>query len=249
MKSRKSKRSGFTLVELLTVMVIISILAGMTVGAVTFAIAFINRAAISTEIKNMESALQNYKNKFGEYPPDNQAAVASHMRRCHRNSNQANDPTGVNPQTALVIFLSPRCADPTKPFDASRFTSNTVELTEGCMDFDKSRLDTANKTYSPRNSTVPYVYFRCEYDNGRGTYANKTVTNGAAPYFNDKNGTTDWYGDKTYQIMSAGLDNQFTGGDDVKNPNGIKRGDGSLKKNDLDNIVSFAPTSIKDLLE
>ena len=239
MNTRKSKRHGFTLVEMLTVMVIIAILASMTVGAVTYAIAYINRTAISVEIKNMEMALQNYKTKYTEYPPDNQNDVYNHMRRCHKNSDPKFDPTGVNPETALVIFLSQRCANPEKPFDPARFNPNYTEpLTEGCMEFDKGRLTGTN--YTPRNCTAPYAYFRSEFTNGRGTYSNKTASPGGAKpyYFKDAKGTDTWYGDMKYQIISAGLDNQFGGTSQLVN---------DATGADLDNIVSFSPMTIKDL--
>ena len=63
-------RKAFTLVELLVVITIIGILTGLVTAA---AVAARRRAKIATvvmEVKQLESACQAYKEKFGEYPPD-----------------------------------------------------------------------------------------------------------------------------------------------------------------------------------
>lgn len=64
------KRSAFTLVELLVVIVIIGILAGLTTAAAIGARKRAKIAATVMEIKQLEMACQAYKEKFGEYPPD-----------------------------------------------------------------------------------------------------------------------------------------------------------------------------------
>ena len=66
---KRSSISGFTLIELMTVMSIIIILAGLVVGISSYA----NRSAIESrtkaEIKAMETALESYKADYGAYPP------------------------------------------------------------------------------------------------------------------------------------------------------------------------------------
>lgn len=70
---RRNSISAFTLIELLTVMAIIAILAGLVVGISSIA----NRNAIESrtraEIKAMETALETYKADYGAYPPLDQA--------------------------------------------------------------------------------------------------------------------------------------------------------------------------------
>jgi prepilin-type N-terminal cleavage/methylation domain-containing protein len=61
---------GFTLVEMLVVITIIGILAGLAVPAVIVALRRVKIGAIKMELSQLEMACQAYKDKFGEYPPD-----------------------------------------------------------------------------------------------------------------------------------------------------------------------------------
>ena len=61
---------GFTLIEMMTVIVIIGILASLiTVAAYRARLAAL-RAVTKTEISQLQAALESYKSKYGEYPPD-----------------------------------------------------------------------------------------------------------------------------------------------------------------------------------
>lgn len=258
MKSRKSKRGGFTLVEMLTVLVIIGVLASMIAGAVMFALNSVNQTVIRQEISQLEMALDTYKSEYGEYPPDsnenNQAY--NHIMRCYRNVDKghASSVAGqVNPATSLYIFLGPKNANPTKPFD----WSSTVHQKAAIMDFNRSRVKQTNGedvnwnsidrngqicafVFMPRSCALPYIYFRGNMSNGVTNYDKKTH-NGCVPY-KDKHG--QWYGDRKFQIICGGADNVYhdSGGDNI-----VK--DGSIKAADLDNIVSFSQKQIRDLLD
>jgi type II secretion system protein G len=69
-QSPHSKRAGFTLVEMLVVIAIIGILAGLTVPAVLRALKHAKAAAVAVEINQLDMACKAYKEKLGEYPPD-----------------------------------------------------------------------------------------------------------------------------------------------------------------------------------
>ena len=58
----------FTLVEILVVVAIIGILAGMALGLTAYVSERSARTSTQTTIKLLELALESYKNKFGYYP-------------------------------------------------------------------------------------------------------------------------------------------------------------------------------------
>jgi prepilin-type N-terminal cleavage/methylation domain-containing protein len=64
-----SRRAGFTLVELLVVILIIAILVALLVPAIAAAVRAANNARVSAEISNLQTALADFKSKYGEYPP------------------------------------------------------------------------------------------------------------------------------------------------------------------------------------
>ncbi|GAA2330561.1 type II secretion system protein [Dactylosporangium salmoneum] len=69
LRAVRENESGFTLVELLIVIVILGILSGIVVFAVG---AFNDRgtkAACKTDLKNVEVAVEAYRAKTGDYPP------------------------------------------------------------------------------------------------------------------------------------------------------------------------------------
>ena len=68
--TRAHRRSAFTLIELLTVMAIILILAGLIISIAGSASYNSARSRATGEIKAMETALESYKTDNGAYPSD-----------------------------------------------------------------------------------------------------------------------------------------------------------------------------------
>ena len=62
------RKRYFTLVELLAVMVVIIILAGITVGGIMFATGKADNAKTIAKMTEFEAALEEYKNDYGVYP-------------------------------------------------------------------------------------------------------------------------------------------------------------------------------------
>jgi len=114
------RRRGFTLVEILVVIVIISMLAGMLLVAIIPARNRAKNSVIKAEIEQLQGALQQYKNLYGEYPPDfafikdanddlrnaSQDAVIRHLsKRFPRYQPGTLDPATVD-DAAWVQFVS-----------------------------------------------------------------------------------------------------------------------------------------------
>lgn len=80
-------RPGFTLVELLIVIAILGILVSLLAWGVNAARVSILKKAQSAEIANIASAIEAYRNKYGDYPPDGSSwpIVEAHLRKAFPN--------------------------------------------------------------------------------------------------------------------------------------------------------------------
>ena len=68
---------AFTLVELLVVISIIGIIAAMTMATFKSASAKRDRSAVEAQMAKLILAIEDYKGKFGSFPPDNPAWAAA----------------------------------------------------------------------------------------------------------------------------------------------------------------------------
>lgn len=125
-------RPAFTLVELLMVVTIIGILLGILVPTVYMAMKSFKKKAFVTEVQTLANAIDQYKNKYGDYPPDGsdsaiferhvrsrfQGIAATELPLVAAGSNSSVRPTGgvMDPAEALVFFLGGFSKDATHPF-------------------------------------------------------------------------------------------------------------------------------------
>lgn len=134
----RDNRSGFTLVELLMVIAIIGILVGLAVPAVNIALNTAKDRALAMEVITLADAVEKYRNKYDDYPPDgsNSVVMERHLRKVFPNiatselqifamtyggtrvANFSNGaPSGVmDPAEAIVFFLGGFSDDPVHPF-------------------------------------------------------------------------------------------------------------------------------------
>ncbi len=134
MRKNQANRRGFTLVELLVVIAIIGILAGLTIVGIGAARRAATAGKMSMETTQLSQAVEEYKLKYGDYPPDfsNPAAVNRHFKKAFPKIAQmqlnllanamarytpAGDlAQGIDEAEALVFCLGGFSDDPKYPF-------------------------------------------------------------------------------------------------------------------------------------
>lgn len=173
-------RRSFTLVELLVVIAIIGVLAAILVPTLYRVVYRAWESSIAMELNQLHLAIEAYKQKFGDYPPDfgnitspadladPMNVVVRHMRKAfprHQENLQtafwdtsATPPQPkLDPAEALVFWLSQLSEDPRYPITGS---GNRVVL----FPFDEKRFtdpdgDGLPSYLPPNGQETPYVYF------------------------------------------------------------------------------------------
>ncbi len=218
-------RSAFTLVELLAVILIIGLLAGLLTPAVMQALTKARNAAIKAEIDMLHMALMNYKNQYGSFPPcsvltiTGTDAASKHVIRVFpRTSNISEEvKTAVTPANAIYGWLSGYTDDPTRPVSGG--TPNKL------FDFDTSRV-LAGTYYPPGKPNSPYIYVR----SGTSAAGYGAITTPATYPIVTTSGTTSYqpelqrlttgtafFNPDSFQILSAGRDEVWNTDDDLSN--------------------------------
>src|SRR5262245_39900438 len=81
---RRASRPGFTLVEVLMVVLIISMLVALLLPAVQAARIRAIKASITMDVNELITALEAFKSKYGSYPPSRNWTVGEIGMFLHR---------------------------------------------------------------------------------------------------------------------------------------------------------------------
>ena len=103
---KRASRSGFTLVEVLTVIAIIALLAALILGLAGNAQKKAARSKAESEVAQMENAVTDYQSKYGRVPPTREALINEMQSANHPMTNFV-DPWGMEYQyqaSSLVTF-------------------------------------------------------------------------------------------------------------------------------------------------
>ena len=240
-----ARRGGFTLVELLAVIMIIALLAGLLTPAVMRARNSARNAAIKAEIDMLHMAIMNYKNEYGSFPPCFSGAAATDPAAKHilrifpRTANVANEVTAApNPANAMMGWLGGYSDDPTRPVSGG--------TRKRLFDFDQSRTGSGVAVYYPSGAKgSPYIYLSSNayglFDGAAGTVSNgwpassitymagqDSIVIPSGAYYPTRAptsaGAADWtnvsrpyFNPDTFQILCAGADGSFGTDDDLSN--------------------------------
>ena len=130
MRHRGHGRAAFTLVEIMVVILIITILVGILIPVVTSVRRRVLFTSIALEVRNLNDAIESYKNKYKDYPPDftDSSVVARHIAKAFPRIAPPGIPPlgeprpgmgqgwGLDQAEALVFWLGGLSDDPKHPF-------------------------------------------------------------------------------------------------------------------------------------
>ena len=299
---------GFTLVELLVVITIIGILAGLALVGIRGAVVSVQQTAMKVELGQIGSALDQYKGS-GAYPPDmnfvyypltigsptaaQQTARINEINRFLRKKFPQRNPTSDDPTTAAAQTNMAAAGtinsaatganafelwmlDPSEVYvlilmgvspDVENPLTGTGDRTR-LFEFDEARLvDPDNDgwwSYKTKYSDSEIVYFNSKsYIDGSGNVASldmsdigSAASGVARPYARvGTGGALDWVKPNGYQLMVAGLDNDFgvyVDSSGTALPTAMKiyssgtadvTGSVAYTLEDFDNITSFSEAS------
>lgn len=265
-RSVAPRRRGFTLVEMLVVMAIIAVLAAILLPAINAARRAARNNRIAQELNQLAQAVEAYKQKYGDYPPDfaDVNAVARHMRKAFPRHTEGSTNTGMTRPDGTDAKVGASWADVSK-LDRSealvfwlgmvkkdaRLPLNGSGKLDPMFPFKEDRLrdrdsDGWYEYYPQDGKDAPYVYFVARDGtspaDGILDYDNNNFTFSGTlilyPYKTNTgpSGATQWANKTTFQIISAGIDGDFG----TANVDKVFPVGTNYSRGDMDNISNFS---------
>ena len=224
------ERGGFTLVEVLVAVAIIALLAGVVLVSLRGARGFAEAALVRNRLDDVSKALEIYKQRYGEYPPDvcaSDAQIKRHILKRWPNalkSGRTDDMVAIArqymdsaPGGTLLFWLAVMdgegfFADDRDPISivdsANEDEPRETPLIELTLDTDGKNGGNWNPDLGIMCNNMPVIYFRSEGKDADyyGMKEYPTAKFGdAAPYMN--NGR--WYNPDSFQLIYPGEDGTF----------------------------------------
>lgn len=263
-------REGFTLVELLVVIAIIGILSSAALVAVVAARKFVSGATARVRLDDIAQAVEMYKQKYGEYPPDctaTDAEIRSHVLKRWKNALKSGvfnrkdadgnvlmfkivrDNYAKGDGYPLLFWLAGPDGEGFGLDDADPFCIDPdgpreepmIELT-----YDSDPDGSGGGNYNDEGfmyKGMPIVYFRAHAKSGYdGKDYHSHGRGEAAPYMNGG----VWYNSDSFQLILPGEDGLFGDdpyGDDEHHGDYVARDlkdSSTFTTADRDNITNFS---------
>ena len=202
------KKNGFTLIEMLVVIVIIGILAGITLIGVNAAINTGKISATEAMLGQMSAQIKAYANKWGDYPPTTLTEIGG------KSTNEFNG--GIEALTACIS--SKEMGGPMFQPDKSDLYSNTDE--------DKADKNITNWYFGDNalreitdyfGRPLAYFHFK-DYAKPSGPMTRyKMAVKGAEGRVKPEmdGATKNYYNSDKFQLISPGKDGVFGTSDDI----------------------------------
>ena len=103
--NNRTRTTGFTLIEMLAVMAIIGILAGLILGVSSYASRKASESKAIAEMEKIKNGCEEYKIKFGTYPTTNTITqISNFVSDLEFTNSVINDPWGEAYDVKITTF-------------------------------------------------------------------------------------------------------------------------------------------------
>lgn len=157
----KKFQHGFTLIEMLVVIAIISILIGIGVNTFTIAQKKARDVRRKADLRSIQTALELYKQDNGIYPyAMNCVPPDQPTRYCYHSSNDTGYIVGLEPNYIPKLPIDPKTPNTSPPYSGSNnysYMYGNANVSPGGYDL-MARLENGQDPDACANQSTPYTY-------------------------------------------------------------------------------------------